>query len=132
MDSLPSPASIWQHTSGRRYTVLCVANMFTDRPEQYPVTIVYQGDNGRIWSRPAIDWARSMHPVSDGAEAKVGPMQVEVAARAMAAFVGWADWDTAQTVGQTQTGNEPDDERAYWRELALVALQAGSQAGEQP
>ena len=54
--------SEWRHTNGNLYHVLCIANEHTERPDQYPVTVVYQGDNGRIWSRPLSDWHRSMTP----------------------------------------------------------------------
>lgn len=64
MSQLPSPGSVWSHTNGNRYTVICIANEFTERPDQYPQTVVYQGENGRIWSRPVSDWARSMTLVS--------------------------------------------------------------------
>lgn len=68
MSNYPRPTSEWQHKNGNRYTVLCIANEFTDRPEQYPPTVVYQGLNGRIWSRPVSDWARSMTLVRDAAD----------------------------------------------------------------
>ncbi len=64
MSQLPTPGSVWSHTNGNRYTVMCIANEFTERPEQYPQTVVYQGENGRIWSRHVSDWARSMTLVS--------------------------------------------------------------------
>ncbi len=64
----PAPGSVWRHTNGNRYTVMCIANEFTERPEQYPQTVVYQGENGRIWSRPVSEWARSMTPVESGAK----------------------------------------------------------------
>lgn len=68
MSTFPRPTSVWQHTNGNRYTVLCIANEFSERPEQYPPTVVYQGDNGRTWSRAASDWARSMTLVEDADE----------------------------------------------------------------
>ena len=52
--------SVWRHTNGNRYTVVCIANENTERPESYPVTVVYRGDNGRIWCRPISEWHRSM------------------------------------------------------------------------
>jgi hypothetical protein len=52
--------SRWQHTNGNQYIILCVANCHTEDPKRYPPTVVYQGDNGRIWSRDASDWHRSM------------------------------------------------------------------------
>ncbi|MBU9200099.1 DUF1653 domain-containing protein [Burkholderia multivorans] len=69
MAELPRPTSEWRHQNGNRYTVLCIANEFTERPDKYPPTVVYQGLNGRIWSRPVSDWARSMTLVRDAADA---------------------------------------------------------------
>ncbi len=71
MSTILSPQSRWRHTNGNLYTVLCVANEFTERPEQYPPTVVYQGDNGRIWSRPVSDWSRSMTLVNEVAAFRV-------------------------------------------------------------
>lgn len=48
----------WRHRNGIVYEVLLVANLASTRPE-YPVTVVYQGQNGNIWSRPLSDWHRS-------------------------------------------------------------------------
>jgi hypothetical protein len=56
----PSEGSVWQHRNGNRYLVLAIANHASDRPERYPKTVVYQGANGNIWSRPLSDWHRSM------------------------------------------------------------------------
>ena len=54
----PAPGSRWQHRNGNVYTVLYITN----KPDElrYPKTVVYQGDNGEVWSRRADDWARSM------------------------------------------------------------------------
>lgn len=54
--------SEWIHTNGNKYIVLCIANEHTERPNQYPVTVVYQGENLKIWSRPLTEWHRSMTP----------------------------------------------------------------------
>lgn len=51
--------SHWLHYSGRTYTIILLANLESTNP-RYPVTVVYQGENGNIWSRPASDWNRSM------------------------------------------------------------------------
>ncbi|WP_063895905.1 DUF1653 domain-containing protein [Burkholderia ubonensis] len=69
MQTLPRPTSQWQHSNGNLYTVLCIANEFTDQPDRYPPTVVYIGLNGRIWSRPASDWHRSMTLVRDADDA---------------------------------------------------------------
>lgn len=55
----PQPREVWTHTSGRDYTVLLIANQHSENPK-YPPTVVYEGDNGRVWSRPLSDWHRSM------------------------------------------------------------------------
>lgn len=70
---IPEIGSRWRHRDGHTsYTVEAITNESTERPEQYPVTIVYRGGNGKLWSRPAHDWHRSMtfesapeQPVSD-------------------------------------------------------------------
>ncbi|WP_419900623.1 DUF1653 domain-containing protein [Roseomonas sp. USHLN139] len=54
----PEPGSTWQHRNGQLYAVLCIANEF-DEP-RYPKTVVYQGQNGKIWARRFDDWHRSM------------------------------------------------------------------------
>lgn len=62
----PEDGSLWQHTSKRIYRVLFVTNNKGDadseRRAKYPPTVVYEGVNGKRWSRPLHDWARSMTP----------------------------------------------------------------------
>ena len=57
------PDSQWAHRNGNRYRVLFLANGFTDRPEKYPIQVIYQGSNGRVWARSLDDWHRSMTPI---------------------------------------------------------------------
>lgn len=52
--------SIWNHTNGNEYTVLLITNEYSENQDKYPTTVVYQGKNKRIWSRPLLDWHRSM------------------------------------------------------------------------
>lgn len=47
---------------------------------------------------------------------------IEKVARAMAIHEGWDNWDTAKTFNDTPSGNDPEDEREYWLELARVAV----------
>lgn len=56
------PGSQWTHRNGNRYTVVATANEHSTDPERYPITVVYLGTNGRLWSRRADDWHRSMTP----------------------------------------------------------------------
>jgi hypothetical protein len=62
MTDLPTLYTEWRHTSGNIYLVLAITNEHAERQDQYPVTIVYTGREGKIWSRPASDWHRSMTP----------------------------------------------------------------------
>ncbi|WP_211232681.1 hypothetical protein [Marinobacterium litorale] len=57
---IPEKDSVWVHNSGREYRVTCITNLYTVNPERYPITVVYVGANGNIWSRPLFDWQRSM------------------------------------------------------------------------
>ena len=59
MDNI-APGTIWRHTNDNTYTVLYIANEFTEYSEAYPPTVVYIENNGRIWARLASDWHRSM------------------------------------------------------------------------
>lgn len=52
--------SKWRHRNGASYTVIMLTNLYTESPEVYPITVVYRGDNGKVWSRPLNDWHRSM------------------------------------------------------------------------
>lgn len=60
----PLPGSKWQHYNGTPYTVLHIANEPDD--DRYPLTVVYQGPNGKIWARRADDWHRSMTELDHG------------------------------------------------------------------
>jgi len=53
---------------------------------------------------------------------------VERAARAMARHAGWEGWDAAKSSASTLSGNDPDDEREHYRDLARVALHFGAPA----
>lgn len=54
----PQIGSKWRHRNGILYTVLFIANELDDG--RYPLTVVYQGPNGKVWARRADDWHRSM------------------------------------------------------------------------
>lgn len=60
----PLPGRIYKHNNGNRYQVIMLTNERTERPEQYPVTVVYFNvDNGTTWSRPLSEWSRSFTPM---------------------------------------------------------------------
>jgi hypothetical protein len=58
----PIIKSRWVHTNKHHaYTILLLTNEHSEN-DNYQIQIVYQGDNGKIWSRPLSDWYRSMTP----------------------------------------------------------------------
>lgn len=48
----------WRHTNGNIYEIMYIANEHSTNPKYVP-TVVYKGENGKIWSRPSSDWERS-------------------------------------------------------------------------
>lgn len=50
--------SKWVHTNGNKYEVILLTNGSSVN-EKYPSTVVYKGENGKIWSRYLSDWGRS-------------------------------------------------------------------------
>jgi len=53
--------SKWQHKNGSEYVVLHLANLDSDRLDDYPVTVVYINIlNYKVWTRKLSDWHRSM------------------------------------------------------------------------
>ena len=60
---LPKVFSVWLHKNGGRYIVLCITNTCANRPDEYPVTVVYQDQNGKVWSRPLDRWYASFTEV---------------------------------------------------------------------
>jgi hypothetical protein len=53
-------SSRWKHRNGNIYTVTMLANTDSTRQDDYPVMVVYRGENGKIWCRAFSDWHRSM------------------------------------------------------------------------
>lgn len=58
----PEYGSVWEHhPTGNIYRVLLITNQQTQRPDKYPITVVYENTNtGTTWSRPLSEWHRSM------------------------------------------------------------------------
>lgn len=55
----PDQISLWRHKNGNTYTVICLTNLESDDFKRYPPSVVYQGTNYLMWSRPLADWHRS-------------------------------------------------------------------------
>lgn len=60
---VPTPGSPWTHRkSGTSYKVLMLTNEDAERTDDFPVTVVYQGADGKVWSRPLAEWHGAMAP----------------------------------------------------------------------
>ena len=58
-NDVPVINSKWRHYNGNIYTVIELTNLHSENFDKYPITVVYKGENGKIWSRPLSDWSRS-------------------------------------------------------------------------
>jgi hypothetical protein len=62
--NLPQVGFFYKHKNGNKYRIIAITNAEGDdesKREKYPVTVVYQGSNGKIWSRRADEWNRSFN-----------------------------------------------------------------------
>lgn len=57
--------SRWKHKNGNIYTILAFTNIFSEKLDEYPVMVVYQGENGKVWSREYTRWHGSMTLLED-------------------------------------------------------------------
>lgn len=60
------PGAVCRHHSGRVYTVLFVTNDVPDPRPEFPVTVVYMGANGKVWSRPLVLFSEKFEVLYDG------------------------------------------------------------------
>lgn len=56
---IPKTGSKYRHRNGNLYEVLMIANANSDRAE-YPITVVYRGNNGNIWAKTLADFNEKM------------------------------------------------------------------------
>ncbi len=62
---LPEPGSVWVHKGGALYTVLVVTTEpDEDKADEFPVTVLYLGTDGRKWARPLTRWQERMTKVA--------------------------------------------------------------------
>lgn len=60
----PEIGSNWRHYNGNIYEVLMFTNIISENQDKYPTTIVYYNiENMANYSRPLMDWERSMTAV---------------------------------------------------------------------
>ena len=70
----PEAGQVWKHRKGALYTVLGVTSEPDDeKAEKFPVTIFYEGEDGKRWTRTLTSWFGSFtllshdsKPVWDG------------------------------------------------------------------
>lgn len=55
---LPQHGEDWLHHGGKEYKIITVTNTAALDHDKFPVTVVYQGHDGNIWSRPANSFLR--------------------------------------------------------------------------
>lgn len=67
---LPSIDSVWKHRTGNLYRVTAITNLESVK-DDFPVTVVYKGMDGSLWSKPAKDWHMKMTEVCGGIDIKV-------------------------------------------------------------
>lgn len=61
--AIPSEKSHWKHYNGNEYEVMYITNEHSEHLDKYPLTVVYRGKNGRVWSRPLDKWFDSFTPI---------------------------------------------------------------------
>lgn len=61
---LPKIGSEYRHNNGNTYKVLLIANNDSDN-DKYPVTVVYQGFNKKIWAKSLDNFLLKMSIVND-------------------------------------------------------------------
>lgn len=59
LEILPDVGTKYRHHNGNVYEVMFITNVGSQRPE-YPVTVVYKGENGKVWSKPLADFKAKM------------------------------------------------------------------------
>lgn len=63
---VPKRGSRWTHLNGyMKYTMLFITNELSKHEDKHPVTVVYLGDNGNLWSRSLSTWYDSMIPIKE-------------------------------------------------------------------
>ena len=55
----PRVNSRWRHTRGGIYYIRGYANEHSKKPSEYPVMVIYESSDGKVWCRPFIGWFNS-------------------------------------------------------------------------
>lgn len=62
-----APGCVCRHHSGRVYTIIAIANE-AHPSEKFPISVVYQGANGEIWTRPLAQFVEKFTVLFDGSQ----------------------------------------------------------------
>ena len=49
--SVPEIYSRWKHENGNEYNVILIANENAPACSEYPIVVIYRGDNGNVWAK---------------------------------------------------------------------------------
>lgn len=60
----PRCGETYKHHNGNEYIVMCIANTEAES-EDYPVMVIYQGHNGKIWAKTVDNFLAKMTKVED-------------------------------------------------------------------
>lgn len=58
------PGQIYKHENGNFFTVLYISNICLETQDKFPITIVYQGTDGRIWTKAYKNWSNKFTLIS--------------------------------------------------------------------
>jgi hypothetical protein len=72
---IPASGETWKHSNGNEYVIDKLANQYSDRAE-YPPTVVYQGANGKVWSKTLLNFLRKMTYVSSPEPVACGQLSI--------------------------------------------------------
>lgn len=61
---MPRVTARYKHENGNEYTVIAISNEHSER-EEYQPRVVYQGDNGRVWDKPLIEFMSKMKLIAN-------------------------------------------------------------------
>lgn len=65
LNEIPEIGSKWRSRSNSDtpdYTVILIANT-ENCNRDYPVTVIYQGDNGKVWAKPLANFSDKMEEI---------------------------------------------------------------------
>ena len=62
----------FKHKNGNVYTILHLTNTDNtiDRQKRHPIQVVYQGEDGKVWSRELEDWNKKFTEVKTAIDYK--------------------------------------------------------------